>query len=758
MEFIRINNRDNFLIGDIPQYHPESAKYISFWREQKKRCIEGFWNQDTRKADERGMWRFMPPNLYFYVNFGTILHRPEGTAKTAPKKRIRPYLRDLEWEFFYNFMEARGFSGFSDDEEYTCCRDVVDEMKTEEEYDPTCFNTDGEVKKYISARKYIRQLFDQPMGLPLYQNEAKNLFLLGARGGGKSYMTGVGIVLHELLFDGARVYDEDSIKNPARVEIFVGAALSSKSAETLSKARLALANLPGVWKENTEDEIPSPFYKEMAGTLSPNNMKNPWRHEYEKNVNGKWKKLGSGSSVKHGIFTVENPEAAAGTRPGIILIEEVGLMPNVLTVHGSNEAAQMTDGTVKFGSAIYIGTGGNVDKIVESEIIFRDPDGFNFLSFHDEWEGTGHIGWFVPAYYMDGNFKDENGNTKKKIAIEHYEKSREKKKSAKSSTALDMEMMNYPLVPSEMFLNKSNNKFPISDLKARYAKLMSDRKILDSSWKGQFVIDATGGIKFNNVEGVEPIREFPVTGTTNIEGCVEIYEHPVRGEDGKIPWGVYIAGLDPVDDDGNDDYGRSLQSTFVMNVLTDRVVAEYTGRTRYAKDYYEQVRRLLMYYNAILNYENQKKGLYAYFEKKNCLYLLAETPEILRDKEMQKASGIGNKSLGTYATGPVNNWGLDLQNEWLGRQAYGKPENVENVNILRSVGYIKECIAYNGEINTDRVSSMGMLLIYRESIAKQIEDASSKKKVRRINDDPFWDQHLPKMKSYGVGKFLKYAR
>jgi len=232
----------------------------------------------------------------------------------------------------------------------------------------------------------------------------------------------------------------------------------------------------------------------------------------------------------------------------------------------------------------------------------------------------------------------------------------------------------------------------------------------------------------------------------------------VRGEDGKIPWGVYIAGLDPVDDDGNDDYGRSLQSTFVMNVLTDRVVAEYTGRTRYAKDYYEQVRRLLMYYNAILNYENQKKGLYAYFEKKNCLYLLAETPEILRDKEMQKASGIGNKSLGTYATGPVNNWGLDLQNEWLGRQAYGKPENVENVNILRSVGYIKECIAYNGEINTDRVSSMGMLLIYRESIAKQIEDASSKKKVRRINDDPFWDQHLPKMKSYGVGKFLKYAR
>ena len=85
----------------------------------------------------------------------------------------------------------------------------------------------------------------------------------------------------------------------------------------------------------------------------------------------------------------ENAEAAAGTRPGVMVIEEVGLLANVLTVHASNEACQMKDGTVKFGTSIYIGTGGNVEKIQEAEIIFRDPKAYNFLEFEDEWEDTG---------------------------------------------------------------------------------------------------------------------------------------------------------------------------------------------------------------------------------------------------------------------------------------------------------------------------------------------------------------------------------
>jgi len=44
------------------------------------------------------------------------------------------------------------------------------------------------------------------------------------------------------------------------------------------------------------------------------------------------------------------------------------------------------------------------------------------------------------------------------------------------------------------------------------------------------------------------------------------------------------------------------------------IVAEYTGRPATAEDYYENVRKLLLYYNARLLYENQWKGLATYFK------------------------------------------------------------------------------------------------------------------------------------------------
>ena len=407
MNIVRINNRDNFLFQDIPTLHPDSLKYLEYWKIQKRRCIEGYWGQDTKDTEEKGMWRFMPPQLYFYVNFCKILHKPEGQAKTAARKKINPNLDDIDWDFFYKFLEIRGFSGFSDDDLYTCCEDVRDANPI---LPDSVFNSNGDIKQYVSVREYIMQLFDTPLGIPLYENEAKNLMMLGSRGGGKSYWVADGVVLHSIIFDGATKYDQESIENPAKIEVFVGAAIAAKSSELLQKTTLGFTNLPGTWKTGTIDEIPAPFYKKMAGNLLPNNIKNPWRHEYEKKIGGEWKTAGSGSLVKHGIWTTENPEAAAGGRYSVVVCEEVGLTPNILTIHGSNDAVTRIEH--KFGSSVYLGTGGNMEKIIESEIIFRDPAGFEMLEFDDIWEGMGKIGYFIPVNYADRRFKDENGNTK----------------------------------------------------------------------------------------------------------------------------------------------------------------------------------------------------------------------------------------------------------------------------------------------------------------------------------------------------------
>jgi len=59
----------------------------------------------------------MPPKLYFYANYGTIYRNIKGAKAKLP---ARPRIRDIEWMVHYNYLEARGFSGFADDPDYSC--------------------------------------------------------------------------------------------------------------------------------------------------------------------------------------------------------------------------------------------------------------------------------------------------------------------------------------------------------------------------------------------------------------------------------------------------------------------------------------------------------------------------------------------------------------------------------------------------------------------------------------------------------------
>lgn len=511
--------------------------------------------------------------------------------------------------------------------------------------------------------------------------------------------------------------------------------------------------LPGVWKKGTEEEIPSPLYKKMSGTLSPNNIKNPWKCEYEKKMGGEWKKVGSGSNVKHGIWTIENPEAAAGGRYNLLVCEEWGLMPNSIKVHMSNIPTQYIE--YKFGTALYLGTGGNIEKIHQTQAMFCDPEGFDMLEFDDIWENTGKIGYFIPATYSNRKFKDENGNTKVAEAEAYYQGIRDKKRKAKTSNSLDMEMMNYPLVPSEMFLSKVHNKFPLADLKHSLSELLTS-KLLDASWKGEFIINSEGKIAWKNLDK-NPIREFPVRNIADIEGCWELFQQPIHVNDG-IPFGRYAASLDPVDDDDNADKSRSLQSCFIMDLFTDSIVAEYTGRTQFAKDFYEQVRRGIVYYNCKLLYENNKKGVFAYFDQKNSLHLLEDTPEMLRDMDMQKLVAIGNKSKGVYMNEALINFGVDLYSQWLMSQANGKIEGITNAHVLRSVGLIRESLVWSKDINADRVSSIIILMILRETKIKQIESRQKAVNKPSLNKDEFWTRNYSnKQHSKSIGGLNGYT-
>ncbi len=747
MPYIKINNRNNFIIKNVPVLHPDSLKYESWWRTQKKRSIEGLWSADDADVsidveneiriseDISTKWRWMPPHLFFYINFGSILHTNESEALTSARKPVRPHLRDLEWEIFYNWIEAKGFSGFQDDDEYTCNRNYKEYLDGDATIilHKSVYNKNGDLKKFIKPSIYLRQLFIKPLGQALYMNEAKNLFNMGSRGLGKSYSTAGGMLLHELLFDGAKYYNEDYLTNTPQASVFLGAGIAAKSADLADKVMFNMENIPGSWAKNTPEEVPSPLYRVMAGSLQPNNMKNPWRYEYEEKLdNGRWVKKGTKTALRHGIYTTENPEAAAGGRYGTMVIEEVGLLPNVTTVHGSNTAT-MLEGTIKFGSAIYIGTGGNIEKVIESEMIFRNPHGYEMLAFDDEWEGTGEVGFFIPAYYSLNQYKDENGNTNEDKALEFLLKRRRKYSKGRDIKALQLEMMNYPIKPSEMFLSASGNFFPINDIKARLGEISSDDRLLASSWKARFVINKEGNIEYASSE-LPVIRQFPLIRGQGMDGSIEIYEMPKKDVHGDIAYGRYIAGTDPVDDDGNTDINLSLQSTFIFDTFTDRIVAEYTARTVIVEEYYEQVRRMLIFYNARVNYEAQKKGIFGHFKNKTSLIYMAETPQILRDQKMLFTSKIGNKNYGTTANAAVNRYARDLILAWLNRQAVDKPEGVTNLQGIRSIALLEELHKWREDINADRVSALGMTMILREDVILSVETSRKRGKKNKYKD------------------------
>lgn len=207
----------------------------------------------------------MTPNLYFYTNLGTIqLNKGNSNAKSYS----RPWLRDLEWQILNYYAACRGFSGFELDTEksshYILLNQEITDEELIEDY-PNVLKANGERKEFIHPISNLSSWHPYHKGKALFENKMWNGMVLGSRDTGKSYISGVGIVLKEWLFDGAASYDEKSIRFPDMVDITVGAEDSQKSGLLLSKTKSALDRLPGSKIINGK-LYPSPLTKQYHGS------------------------------------------------------------------------------------------------------------------------------------------------------------------------------------------------------------------------------------------------------------------------------------------------------------------------------------------------------------------------------------------------------------------------------------------------------------------------------------------------------------
>jgi hypothetical protein len=172
-----------------------------------------------------------------------------------------------------------------------------------------------------------------------------------------------------------------------------------------------------------------------------------------------------------------------------------------------------------------------------------------------------------------------------------------------------------------------------------------------------------------------------------------------------------------------------------MNRLTRQLVAEYTGRTGEAKDFYEVCRKLLLYYNAIGMYEKNLIGLYNYFDQNKCTYLLADTPYQLRSSDTYKAGT--NTAKGINASGAVNAEARNMIKSWLQERISDRTET-RVYETVYSPAMLTELVMWNPSGNFDRVSALGMLMWLDSTMYKEVTQKAEQ--IKTFLDDPYFQQ------------------
>ena len=568
-----------------------------------------------------------------------------------------------------------------------------------------------------------------------YLNQArmsgKHAIELAKRGCAKSYSLAA-VMSHNLILG----ENEESRRRIITVlTAYQKEYLSDSKDGTLSKFKPELNFI----RENT------PFPRLMLKN-SPNDM--TWQMGY-KDEYGIEK--GSLNQVM-AVSAKDDSEKLRGKR-GWILFEEMGSFKGLLSLYDITRKS-VEDGDFAFATMYLVGTAAEDESDFSSaKTLLYNPDGYRIYAVDNVFDrpnqGKKQFGFFFPSYINRAGCYNKDGVSDVIKALIEILIARYKAKYSADPKSVLRVIAEDPITPAEAIIKVKSAFFPVPALTERLTQLDTNPEIFNDIYTGNLVFDNENNVKFVPTNDV-PIRKFGVENDT--VGTIEFFQMPEKNREGKVYPNRYIVGHDPVDNDQAE--SSSLSSTFVLDLYTDTIVAEYTGRQPFADDNYEIVRKLCLFYNAKCLYESNKKGLYAYFARLNCTHLLADTPEYLRDKQMVKYSAFGSNAKGVNASAVINNYANGLLKDWLLKpiptiiteDGEEREITIPNLYRLKNRALIDELINFTPEINVDRIRAMGMVMLYREE--KMIlyqgnpsADREEKANSDYLGNDPFFSKN-----------------
>jgi len=490
--------------------------------------------------------------------------------------------------------------------------------------------------------------------------------------------------------------------------------------------------------------------------------RNPDRKDH---VKARFKENLDGNEVWAGynseIYTLtfkDNFSAAIGKKAELFLFEEAGKWPNLIQSYMVT-APVFRDGAEMIGMPIIFGTGGDMDGgSNDFSEMFYNPEKYWLRPYVNEYEeGTdSSCGLFIDdMWYKPGqvlitreqlvpveekfpklteffmnleedehtfDMVDENGNSNREAAEFWLDREREVMKTSDSRTTWEKYITQFPKTPQEAFLQVAGNIFPTIELQRHLSKIEASNRMAPLGQTGELywnteTEDKNVKVRWKGDPNLKAVNKFPIKDNEDSEGCVVIWEHPYKDHAGVIPFGLYVAGTDPYDQDSSTT--TSLGSTFIYKTFQNfdktynMIVAEYTGRPETAKEYYETIRKLLEYYNAQTLYENNLKGLKIYFEQKKCLHLLKQQPSILKDIVPNSKT---HRGYGIHMSEPIKNQGELYIRDWLmeERGDTEKGDVIRNLDTLYSIPLLQELIKYNKRGNFDRVISFMLCMFHSQ--------------------------------------------
>lgn len=455
-----------------------------------------------------------------------------------------------------------------------------------------------------------------------------------------------------------------------------------------------------------------------------------------------------------GITSKDDESKLRGSRGVLYLLEEAGSFPRLLNLYQVLRPS-VEDGNSVWGLIYLYGTAGDSDSDFSSmQELMYNPKGYNIKAINNvydkEGQGRKQFTYFFPGYMDRADCYDEDGNSDVNKALIEILLDRYKVKyNSTDINAITKRIAEIPITPQEAILKTKDNIFPITELTKRLNEIDNNPNFFDDIYVGDLAFNKQGKVEFNTIITDTPIRDFP-TKDNKVQGAIEIYEMPQEIH-GKVPNERYILSLDNYENDTAQT--MSLGSIFVLDLWTDRIVAEYTGRPMFVDDLNEVCRKLCLFYNGKVMVENNKKNTFAYFSKMNSLHLMADTPEYLKNKQILKANTFGNASKGCPATTPVINFAMERLRDWLLKPVTVTEEyngesistTIPNLHFLKNRALIKELMLYNPAINVDRIMSMCQLMLYREEkmILYQGEPRRAENRIDStyLGNDPFFNKN-----------------